>query len=265
MTAAVSTEEANYDARYVPYLRAAEDRHFWFRARNAVIAAALRRIEPSLASGYRALEIGCGTGNTLRVVAETLRRGSTFGVDLFLDGLVHARNRVGPRVFQADIVRPPFGDRTKFDVIAMFDVLEHLDDDRAALSLVHGLLRDGGVMLLTVPASMRLWSAFDVASHHRRRYDAPALHSKLLDAGFDVEYLSPFMLTLYPIAWLKRRLAPRWRDDRGAFAAAIEDLRIVPILNPLLEWMLSVEAPAIARRRRLPFGTSLLAIGRRRR
>ena len=57
-----------FDARFVPYLRAAEDRHFWFLSRNAIIAALISGIERILPPHYRVLEIGCGTGNTLKAI-----------------------------------------------------------------------------------------------------------------------------------------------------------------------------------------------------
>src|SRR5512139_2903984 len=64
--ACMSAPSGGYDAGYVPSLAAVEDRHFWFRARNVVIRAAVTKLEARLPSGYRVLEIGCGTGNTLR-------------------------------------------------------------------------------------------------------------------------------------------------------------------------------------------------------
>ena len=258
-----SVEDATFDARYVPFLRAAEDRHFWFRTRNTVIASVMRRIEPTLSSGYRVLEIGCGTGNTLRVLSTECRRGRVFGIDVYYDGLVHARDRVGPRVLQADVSQVPFSPSTRFDVIGMFDVLEHIDDDSGTLQCVHRLLTNGGILLTTVPASMSLWSAFDLAAHHRRRYECADLREKLSAAGFTVEYLSPFMATLYPLAWVKRRASLVWRRERDVFEAALDDLRVVPFLNGALERILSREARVVGALRSLPFGTSLIAIARR--
>jgi SAM-dependent methyltransferase len=251
-----------FDARCVPHLRAAEDRHFWFRARNAALAAVLRQLDPALPGGYRALEIGCGTGNTLQVMAAECRGGRVFGFDADLGSLDHARDRVGPRVMQADIAWTPFAASMRFQLIGMFDVLEHIADESGALSRVRELLTGDGVFLVTVPASKRLWSAFDVASHHQRRYEPDELGQRLVQAGFTVEYLTPFMAAVYPLAWIKRRLAASLRAS-DPFDAAVDDLRVVPVANSILGWLLSPEAGAIARRRRLPFGTSVLAIARR--
>src|SRR5438552_6027281 len=77
----------SYSADCFAPLFAVEDRHFWFRARNQVIAAALGGVVAGLAPGYRVLEAGCGTGNVLRVLRQSCTRGSVVGMDLFPDGL----------------------------------------------------------------------------------------------------------------------------------------------------------------------------------
>ncbi|HMD36851.1 MAG TPA: methyltransferase domain-containing protein, partial [Vicinamibacterales bacterium] len=196
---------------------------------------------------------------TLRVMAAECRRGRVFGIDAQREGLEYARRRVGARVAQADAAHPPFGAATAFDLVGMFDVLEHIDDDVGALSAIRDLIVDRGFVVITVPASPKLWSAFDVASHHRRRYEAAGLGDAIRRAGFSVEYLSPFMSVLYPIAWIRRRAVAA----ADPFAAALADLRVVPGVNGVLRLMASAEAFAIARRRRLAFGTSLIAIARR--
>ena len=254
--------EGGYDAKYAPALAAAEDRHFWFRARNAVIRAVVSTIEPTLTSGYRVLEVGCGTGNTLRVLAGACGRGSVVGMDSQHDGLPFARRRVSCPLIQGDIRQPPFPPSLRFDLIGMFDVLEHIPDDVDALVALRSRLCAGGVLLLTVPAAPELWGSFDVASRHCRRYTTETLQASLRAAGLEVEYLSPFMTSLYPFALIKRRWRmPRVREGHRRDPVA-DELRIVPILNGALEWLLASEAPFVAARRRLPLGTSLLAVAR---
>jgi SAM-dependent methyltransferase len=250
-----------YDATYVRLLPAAEDRHFWFRARNAVIAAVLSRIVPALPSGYRALEIGCGTGNTLRVLESACRPGALVGMDAQYEGLAVARRRVSCPLVQADIRQAPFAAALRFDLVGLFDVLEHIPDDGGALSTIRTRMLPGARLLLTVPAGPELWSAFDVASRHCRRYTPQGLRGMLTSAGFEVEYLSPFMAALYPLAWVKRRWTGAHRGRGGDPVA--DDLRIVPVVNGALAWLLGREARLIAAGRSLPFGTSLLAVARR--
>ena len=115
---------------------------------------------------------------------------------------------------------------------------------------------------ILVPAGAELWSAFDEAAGHCRRYAARELGTKLVAAGYRVDYLSPFMTTLYPFAWVRRRLSGPASGPEGAFDVARRDLRIVPIVNGLLRWAVSREARRISTYGRLPFGTSLIAVAR---
>jgi SAM-dependent methyltransferase len=251
-----------YDPAYFRQLFAVEDRHFWFRSRNAVIGAAMRRVAAGLPDGYRVLEVGCGTGTVLRTLAHACARGDVFGMDLFMEGLSFARRRTDCALIQADIHAPPFA--APFDVIGMFDVLEHLPDDVGVLRSVRRILPTGGYLLATVPAHPALWSYFDEASHHRRRYTAASLADCLRASGFEVEYLSPYMAALLPVLWLVRRVAGRLvPGDPRADARAAAELRIVPGLNAFLSCLLRPEARRVAGRRAMRHGTSLLVIARK--
>jgi SAM-dependent methyltransferase len=252
-----------YDARFIPTLQAVEDRHFWFRARNAALEGLVRRIEPTLRPGYRILEIGCGTGNTLRVLSSVCTRGCVYGMDVQIEGLRLARDRTARPVIQADIRRAPFAAPIRFDAVGMFDVLEHIEEDEAVLAAIRSQLAPDGLLLLTVPAGPELWSIFDVAAHHRRRYTAAELQRKLTGSGFIPEYLSPFMALLYPLMWVRRRFSALASLDQDPFEASLAEFRVVPVANTVLFWTLRAEAPLIASHRVLPFGTSLLALARR--
>lgn len=259
-------EVATYDPDYFAHLFAVEDRHFWFRARNRTIARIVEQLVAGLASGYRVLEVGCGNGNTLRVLEQACPGGTVIGMDVFAEGLPYARSRVGCGLVRADMRQPPF--TARFQLIGIFDVLEHLPDDRRVLNDLHAMLDPGGGLLLTVPAHPALWSYFDRVSRHCRRYAPAELEGKLSDAGFRVEYLTQYMATIFPLLWVGRRLASFFgknRTDTGELAHGLarQELRIVPVLNGLLTFLLIQEIHFIARRRRLPIGTSLLAIARK--
>jgi SAM-dependent methyltransferase len=247
-------------------LRAAEDRHFWFSARNHVIGAVVRELVSSLAPGYRVLEVGCGTGNVLRVLEDVCGLGDVIGVELFAEALRYARPRVRCSLVQADALRLPFA--TRFDVICLFDVLEHLADDAKVLQAMHGQLNQCGRLVLTVPAHPALWSYADDYAGHYRRYSSAALQSALTTAGFKVDHLSNFMAPLVPLLWLRRRLSALLnRGDsatgRTTRELALNDLSVVPVLNGCLARLLALEAPLLARRKRVPVGTSLLAVATR--
>lgn len=197
------------------------------------------------------------------MLRETCTGAHVVGMDMFREGLLHARRRAGCPLVQGDVRVSPFA--TSFDLIALFDVLEHLPQDESVLECIRGMLRPGGRLLVTVPAYPSLWSYFDEAALHQRRYTPVELRSKLRTAGFEIEYLSPFMSLLFPVMWLGRRLRGALRGGRPEDTAARRrlsegELRIVPGINSLLAWLMRPEAAWVSRRRRLPFGTSLIAL-----
>jgi SAM-dependent methyltransferase len=257
---------SSYAPLFFERLLEVEDHHFWFRARNRVIRALVTRALSRAPKRPRVLEIGCGNGNVLRTLTALDPPARVTGMDLFLEGLRLARRRVPCPLVVGDIRRPPFS--SPFDLIGCFDVLEHLTDDEAALRSLHEALASGGALVVSVPAHPWLWSDFDIASHHERRYEDVDLRSKLSRAGFTTEFLSPYMSLLLPPAWTVRRLRPsvstRGESDLGnVYRQASRDLRVVPILNGLLELLLAPEASWLGRFRRLPFGTSFVALARR--
>jgi SAM-dependent methyltransferase len=249
--------KGGYNPEHFADLFAVEDRHFWFRARNRMITALAAEAVRTLPPGYRVLEVGCGNGNVLRHLEKACRGGTLVGMDYFPEGLRLARKRCGCHLVQGDLALPPF--RGDFQVIGIFDVLEHLPDDAAVLGHLWRMLRPGGTLLLTVPGHASLWSDFDEASGHCRRYEEEELRRKLRETGFAIEHVTQYMATIYPLVWLSRR-----RRRRGDLADAVRrELRIVPLVNTVLALLLSQEARWVARGGRLPVGTSLVAVARK--
>ena len=197
---------AEYDPGLFPTLRSAQDRHFWFLHRNAVIARQLRAMCRQWDERSRVLEVGCGTGNTLRVLERECQPATVIGLDCHAEGLEIARKVVDCQLVEGDIRDIPLPG--SFDLIAAFDVIEHLPDDRDVLASLRARLNGaGGKLLLTVPAYHCLWSYFDEAACHCRRYTARSLRTVLEQAGYRVESCSYFMAPIFPAVWLARRLA----------------------------------------------------------
>lgn len=255
--------EGGFDPGFYADLFSAEDHHFWFRGRNRVIKTVISRVVASLPAGYRVLEVGCGGGNTMRVLQELCSPASVIGMDLFGDGLRFARSRGVTCLVQGDVSNPPF--RVPFELVGMFDVLEHVRDDVAALQHLQSLLCEGGCLVLTVPAHASLWSYFDEAACHCRRYECTDLEEKLRATGYEVEYLTEFMMFSYPLVWLQRRwLGRRTARINGTTHAVKAELQIHPLPNAVLGGLQGMETVFVKKRKRLPFGTSILAIARKR-
>jgi SAM-dependent methyltransferase len=254
-----------YDPAFFKSLDQIEDRHFWFRARKRVVAAVVRDLTARLqrsGQGYHVLELGCGNGGMLRLLKDCSPGGTVVGMDLFAEGLRFARNRCDCALVQGDAGRPPFGEQ--FQIVGMFDVLEHIEQDIAALRDVRRMLAPGGAIVITVPAHMSLWSYFDVAAHHARRYSTGELAGKLDAAGFDIQYVTQFMGAIYPLVWLGRRVKAVLGASSDAVKQTQHELRITPGLNTLLDRALAGEETLIRSRRKMTLGTSILAVAHRR-
>ena len=124
-------------------------------------------------------------------------------MDAFHAGLLYTRGRTAPGSSKREIEQMPF--RAEFAVVGIFDVLEHIEDDVAALQSIRGLLT-GGTLMVTVPANPALWSRFDDESGHQRRYTERQLRQVLSAAKFQVDYITHFMSVTYPVVWMSRRL-----------------------------------------------------------
>ena len=257
----LTSERASYSAEHFEPLFAAEDRHFWFRSRNRCIAAAAKLI-PNAGAIHEVLEHGCGTGFVLAELQRLFPNAQVTGADPFAEGLALARRRFAGPLIQTDLIGAGF--REQFDLIGLFDVLEHLDDDIAILRAIREQLRPSGRLLLTVPAHMALWSDYDLASGHRRRYSRFQLETQLVAAGFKIEYCTGFMFALQPLVYLRRRLHgvlnSRSKKAETANERIKSELEIHPILNRILALLLWPEPMWIARGWRLPGGTSILAL-----
>jgi SAM-dependent methyltransferase len=257
----------SYDPAFFQLLFEVEDKHFWFRSRNRTIAAWVELLTSELTTSFRVLEVGCGTGNVLRVLGQACPNGTVVGMDLFAEGLKYAKERTSVALVQGDMHHPPFAGQ--FDIIGLFDVLEHLPDDRQVLRDLKGMLREGGALLLTVPAHPRLWSYFDEASHHCRRYQPEELKHKLVETGYNVEYTTQYMMSVFPLVWVGRHLTSlRGRLFRRQSSASREELAIrelhpMPIVNEVLSQLLDIEGRWLERGHSLPLGTSLLAVATR--
>ncbi|MGO9882380.1 MAG: class I SAM-dependent methyltransferase [Solirubrobacteraceae bacterium] len=137
-----------------------EDEHWWFRGRRAVIWALLARA--GVRGPLRVLDAGCGTGRNL---LEFGVLGSIQGAEISSDAIKFCAARGIHDVTQAPIERMPFEDGS-FDLILATDVIEHLADDRVALTELHRVAAPGARLLVTVPAYRWLWGPHDEIYHH---------------------------------------------------------------------------------------------------
>lgn len=230
-------------------MSAQEGGHWWFVARRAILDTLIRsRIAPP--AGARILEAGCGTGGNLTMLA---RHGAVDALeyDAQARALAHAQGvgRIEPGMLPDRIGF----DGAHYDLIALLDVLEHVDQDRASLAALRARLAPGGRILLTVPAVPWLWSDHDVLHHHKRRYTLAGLRDVAGAAGLKVESIGYFNSLLFPLAVATRTAHRLFRRT------APLDARPAAPVNGLLQRIFGWERHLLGRVR-FPIGLSLYAI-----
>jgi SAM-dependent methyltransferase len=238
-----------------------EDVSFWFQHRNACILEAIKQFLPA----GPLFDIGGGNG----VVAKAVQDAG-FEVVMVEPGSIGTRNAMGRgvrNVVCAELQDAGFRPLT-LGAVGLFDVLEHIADDRGFLQTLRRYLRLDGRAYLSVPAYKALWSHEDVDAGHYRRYSRRELLDALADSGWVVEYLTGFFQFLPPVILIGRaapfRLGiakPRGRDITNKMQAQ-HQIRS-RVANGVLGWFQQRELAQIHARRELGFGGSWLVVARK--
>lgn len=232
------------------YSRMAEQEltHWWFAGRREIIAALIAR-EARLPPAARILEAGCGTGGNLAMLG---RLGRLEGFEFDPEARRLAETHGFPVGFGAlpDQVAEP---DNAYDLVGLFDVLEHIEDDVGSLRTLGRKLNPAGTLLVTVPAMPWLWSSHDETHHHFRRYTRASLTSTIRAAGLEPAKVGYFNTLLFPLAVAQRGL------DRMTGATTPTDLMPSPPLNRVLGSIFRTERHWTGRIP-MPFGLSLFAV-----
>ena len=230
-----------------------EGEHWWFCARRKILREVIARVVRGK-SNLRILEVGCGTGGNLMMLAE-FGRLAAFEFDQEARGLANAKRVID--VVDGELPhRIPFPPGT-FDIVVAFDVIEHVERDVESLRSLGNLLTLDGRLIVTVPAFPWLWSGHDESHRHFRRYTRKNLIMALEQAGLARVRVSYFNTLLFP-AVATVRLLKKVSGSEGA----IDDFMPAPLLNKLLKWIFGLESRLVLRLP-MPFGVSLLAVTRR--
>ncbi len=237
---------ASYDG-----LRAMEDGHFWFAARNEMISWLVRH---HAAHATRVLEIGCGTGYVLFALRKALPAARIAGSELHSLGLRHARRRHGHDIELLQMDARHGGLSGVFGLVGAFDVLEHIADDERVLREIHRMLQPGGILIATVPQHPWLWSDVDNVAHHQRRYATGELAAKAEAAGFHIRYKTSFATLSLPLLALSR-----WRSKKSA-AAANSETTVPKGVNAALRALFQLEHALRRMGTFLPIGGSSVLV-----
>lgn len=232
-----------------------EEIHWWFRGRNSILNEFLRTILGE-SKNLNILDVGCSTGVMLPQLSQygciDALEPSEFAINI-------SKSKNLPRV---NLIHGTFPEAIprgkKYNLVTMFDTLEHLDDDLFVLKKIYELLEPGGKILCTVPAYQFLWSHHDVVNQHRRRYTINSLKNKTMSAGFDTIKITYFnTLLFFPAILVRffRKLTPFLNKEKT-------DIRLFKnkTLNDILTGVFSFEKNLL-KYVSLPFGLSILYAG----
>ena len=219
---------------------------FWFKAKLELIDILLKKA--NIKNRVKILNVGCGVGKELEVMQ---RYGDMYVIDV--DSKAIALTPYGLCIEKkvCDLYTLPYPDNS-FDMVAAFDVLEHLKDDKLAIGEIHRVLKPDGFFIFTVPAFQFLFSSHDRALQHHRRYSRKMLKDLLhqfrcTDTGF---WVFPLFL---PVA-IERLL------KRNQTVQQIHYRPLPPFLNNLFYRLLTIENWFIGHRISMPIGTTIYGI-----
>jgi 2-polyprenyl-3-methyl-5-hydroxy-6-metoxy-1,4-benzoquinol methylase len=171
--------------------------HWWFRGRRQIIESVLQhKLGDKIPRTI--LSVGCGPSEGIEwLLPLTKGSGTILGLDA--DRLHALQTPPGVHFVTGLLQEAPLAD-SSFDVVLALDVLEHIEDDVAALRGARRLLKKNGLLVVTVPALPILWGGQDVVSQHFRRYTRRSLDTLFKAAGlanYDINY---FNTLLFPMA-----------------------------------------------------------------
>jgi len=223
--------------------------HWWYVARRRVLSDLIVRVvkPPKIA---RVLEVGCGTGHNFEMLGQF---GHVDGLEIDAPARAIASKRLGRKVGDAPLPQLAGIADSEYQLIALLDVLEHVSDDRAALTGIKRKLAPGGKILLTVPANQWMWSAHDTVHHHHRRYNPAMLSRVAREAGLKLDFVSHFNTLLFPLAAGFRLLGKVTGREEA------DDAQPAAPLNAAFTTLFGLERHLIGRVP-MPFGVSLAAV-----
>ena len=231
-----------------------ENSYWWFTARAQIIRKMIDRYCTELKPGDTVVDVGCGTGGFLSVLAD---KYTAVGLDISETAIAYCRRRGLKHLYRTTLEEFAPADMT-VKAVAMLDVIEHIDDDRSVVAQAYRLLAPGGYLIATVPAYNWLWSNHDEIHMHKRRYTRPQFGRLLGDAGFSIVKSTYFNTLLFPAAVVKRMAE---KNRQYTSSSDVVD-PVSPGMNRLLHSVFSMEASLLPHWN-LPFGLSILAIAQK--
>jgi len=233
-----------------------EQKHWWFKARREILHKILNRFINWQACN-NAVEVGTSSGNNLYHLYPP--NINLYGVEPFAENVAIARDKGPVPVYKGRAEKlPDVISNLDFELITLFDVLEHTKDDLQVLRYLRSKLSGHGKLVISVPAYMWMWGHQDEISHHYRRYTLAELVHKLEKTGYTINYKSYFNTFLFiPVAII--RLLARFKSSQKN-GEEFGDFKIGPkFLNDILFSVFRTEKYLLPHIQ-FPFGVSIIIV-----
>jgi SAM-dependent methyltransferase len=229
--------------------------HFWFQWRLRAALRQIRAVGLSTSEPLQGLEIGSGTG-VLRDQFEASTSWRIDITDLSLKALRESRPGRG-RTLYYDVLERRDAFREAYDLVILYDVLEHIVPTRPFVEAALAHLRPGGWLLLNVPAHQFLHGAYDVAAGHHRRYERRGLAAEFAGTDLEIRDVRYWGFLLLPLLALRKVVQGRGVATPGTIRAGFHPPGAVA--HAALRALMRLELAGGFR----PVGTSLLLAGRK--
>ena len=250
------------DKQYYKEYYHLERKHWWFKARMEILESLLvKHITSSDKEELKILNVGVATGAT-SIMLE--KYGKVTSLEYDKDCCDFLSETVGIEAVNASLTELPF-ENESYDVVCGFDVIEHIEDDKLAVSEIYRVLKKGGCVYLTVPAFQSLWSDHDVVNHHFRRYKMKNFVQLITNQNFEIVRKSYFNFILFPPVYLFRvvsNLVKRKKKDETA-GSDFDYFNNKNKLNSVLYRIFKMEKSMLKNKVNFPFGVSALVIGKK--
>lgn len=244
-------EKAEYSKSYE-----FEENNWYFVSRQNFFFTLLKRYMYVPKKRLNILDIGSGTGAILKRLENY---GKVIGIDNSKEAVSFCKKR-GLNCLYSPAEKIPFK-KEKFDLITLFGIIEHIRDEKKVLKEVHRVCKNGGTIMIEVPAYPFLWSEHDIALHHFRRYTTKKLRFKLKEGGFKVEKITYIYSFIFPAVVIMRLLRKIFMSSKEK--AASDPFEKIPRFIACLLYKLAEKEASLIKKMNLPFGVSIVCIAKK--
>lgn len=231
-----------------------EDNSFWFNHRNNCIITAIKNYPPN----GPIMDIGGGNGYVS--LGLNKKDFNTILVEPGIKGILNAKNR-GVQNLVCSSLEDMKLEKDIVPAFALFDVLEHIEDDVLFLKQLHELLTEDGLLYLTIPAYQFLWSNEDSGAGHHRRYSLNSIVNKLNKVGFEIKY-STYIFSIVPFPIFLSRTIPSKLSIKKRKNIKKDHVLKSSNKNSILNLVWHKEIQKIKENKKMSFGGSCLIVAK---